>query len=158
MHKGRITEPYMLISSKRPHNHSIMQWKSLASMYRQYYLIFCECKTLSCCRPSDHVGNLSHYAEHLRVHSCHSSVGQSNQSSLYMTQRVQYACVIQCIICVYTGTAERIRCVWARERQSVYLRVKLHKYVCIETKLYCLECDASDSRSTSSFCPGSFLL
>lgn len=106
VHKGRITEPYMLISLKKDPTMGI-----LGILCTDNAIYFFENVKLSCCRPSDHAGNLSHDAEHWCVHFCHSSAGQSNRSCLYMTQRVQYACVKQCIICIYTGTAERIRCV-----------------------------------------------
>lgn len=121
-----------------------MQWKSLASMYGQNYFIFLNVKCFkTCCRPSDHIGQLSQFTEHCythtHTHTRHSSAAQSNQSCLYMTQPVQYVWVVQYSIGVYTETAKRIECVWAwerkRERECVYLRVRMYKYVCIETKL-----------------------
>lgn len=123
-----------------------MQWKSLASMYGQNYFIFLNVKCFkTCCRPSDHIGQLSQFTEHCYTHTHthtlarHSSAAQSNQSCLYMTQSVQYVWAVQYSICVYTETAKRILCVWAwerkRERECVYLRVSMYKYVCIETKL-----------------------
>lgn len=91
-----------------------------------------------------------------QTHALHTSAAQSNQSCLYMTQRVQYVWVVQYSIFVYIETVKRITCMClcgAWESECVFLFCsQMYKYVCIETKL---RNEVSDFVCSSSFWMGS---